>query len=273
MGLLARYTSGLCVAVIGLCASGWLVLAPVAFGYRGSAPHRTALTDRATGGGLAVVSLLTLIFWAIAWRRKLRADGVLPRMSRRRARREERDMRRRAAAGQAEIAPDPAQVLSELRALLLPLLAESPAAPAPAPAVPEPGGPESAGPAEPAGALPEPEPVPATAAEPVVVPELHHHGAVPEPRSELEPFRLPEGAPEATEPDHGETAEAAAGQPAAAAVPGGPDSYPFAGALVPVPAVPLDQLTPPAPSGIAAIESMLAGAELSMVGCGEEETW
>jgi hypothetical protein len=254
MGLLARYMSGLCVAVIGLCASGWLVLAPVALGYRGSAPHRTALADRATGGGLAVVSLLTLIFWAIAWRRKLRADGVLPRMSRRRARREERDVRR-AVAGQAESTPDPAQVLTELRALLLPLLAESPAAPAPAPA-------------------------PAIAAEPVAVPELHHHGAVPEPRNELEPFRLPEGTPEATEPEHGATAEAAAGQPAApglpaasAAQPAGPDSYPFAAALVPVPAVPLDQLTPPAPSGIAAIESMLAGAELSMVGCGEEEAW
>jgi hypothetical protein len=248
MGLLARYMSGLCVAVIGLCASGWLVLAPVAFGYRGPAPHRTVLADRATGGGLAMVSLLTLIFWAIAWRRKLRADGVLPRMSRRRARREERDVRR-AAAGRAETAPDPAQVLTELRALLLPLLAESPAAL-------------------------EPAPVPATAAEPVVVPELHHHGAVPEPRSELEPFRRPEGAPEATEPDHGETAEAAAGEPAApAAQPAGPDSYPFAAALVPVPAVPLDQLAPPAPSGISAIESMLAGAELSMVGCGEEEAW
>jgi len=244
MGLLARYMSGLCVAVTGLCASGWLVLAPVAFGYRGSAPHQTAphqtaLADRATGGGLAVVSLLTLIFWAIAWRRKLRADGVLPRSSRRRARREERDVRRRAAAGQAESTPDPAQVLSELRALLLPLLAESPAAPALAESPAAPAA------AEPVGALAEPAavPAPAAAAEPVVVPELHHHGAVPEPRSELEPARLPEGTPE------------------------------FAAALVPVPAVPLDQLTPPVPSGIAAIESMLAGAELSMVGCGEEEAW
>ena len=72
---------------------------------------------------------------------------------------------------------------------------------------------------------------------------IRRTGAVPEPRSELEPARLPEGTPE------------------------------FAAALVPVPAVPLDQLTPPVPSGIAAIESMLAGAELSMVGCGEEEAW
>jgi hypothetical protein len=240
MGLLARYMSGLCVAVLGLCASGWLALAPVAFGYRNSAAHQAALAGRATGGGLAVVSLLTLTCWAIAWRRKLRADEVLPRMSRRRARREERDLRR-ATAGGPQSTPDPAQVLSELRTLLLPLLAETPAAPAAAGA----------------------------AAEPVLVlvPELHHHGAVPEPRSELEPFRLPEGVPEAGEPDQGETAEAAAGQPLE------PDSYPFAAALVPVPAVSLDQFTPPAPSGIAAIESMLAGAELSMVGCGEEEAW
>jgi len=195
MGLLARYMSGLCVAVLGLCASGWLMLAPVAFGYRGSAPHGAALADRATGGGLAVVSLLTLIGWATAWRRKLRADGVLPRTSRRQAWREERDLRRRAAASDHEGAsgtPDPAQVLSELRALLLPLLAESPGAPQEPPAAPPP-------------------------------PEVHHYGGVPEPRSELEPF----------------------------------------------------QLTPPEPprSGIAAIESMLAGAELSMAGCGEEEAW
>ncbi len=262
MGFLARYMSGLCAAVLGLCASGWLVLAPVAFGSRGPASHQSALADRATGGGLAAVSLLTLIFWAIAWRRKLRADGVLPRMSRRRARREERDGRRRAAAGQAGGAPDPAQVLSELRALLLPLLAE--------PAVAQ----ESAAPA-PAAAEAELAGVP----EPVVIPELHHHGAVPEPRGELEPFRLPEGAAQASEPDHGQTADAAAGppaaaEPAAAASPRPePDSYPFAASLVPVPAVPLDQLTPSAPSGLAAIESMLAGAELAMVGCGEEETW
>jgi hypothetical protein len=211
MGLLARYISGLCVAVVGLCASGWLMLAPVAFGYRGSAPHGALLADRATGAGLAVVSLLTLIGWAIAWRRKLRADGVLPRTSRWQARREARDLRRRAAASDRDGAsgsPDPAQVLSELRALLLPLLAESPAAPQepPAPAA----APESA------------------AAEPAEVPEVHHHhhhGGVPEPRSELEPFRPPDGA------------------------------------------------EPPRPSGIAAIESMLAGAELSMAGCGEEEAW
>jgi hypothetical protein len=247
MGLLARYMSGLCVAVLGLCASGWLMLAPVAFGYRGSAPHGAVLADRATGAGLAVVSLLTLTGWAIAWRRKLRADGVLPRISRGQARREARELRRRAAASDHEGAsgpPDPAQVLSELRALLFPLLAEPPPAPQ-EPPVP--------------AAAPEP-----AAAEPAAVPEVHHQrGGVPEPRSELAPFRPPDGA--APGPGQPEGYQAA-----------GPGPYDFTPALVLVPAVPVDQLTPaepPRPSGIAAIESMLAGAELSMAGCGEEETW
>ena len=33
-GQMGRYLSGLCVATLGLCAAGWLALAPVAFGYR-----------------------------------------------------------------------------------------------------------------------------------------------------------------------------------------------------------------------------------------------
>ena len=33
-GPMGRYLSGLCVATLGLCAAGWLALAPVAFGYR-----------------------------------------------------------------------------------------------------------------------------------------------------------------------------------------------------------------------------------------------
>jgi hypothetical protein len=33
-GQVGRYLSGLCVATLGLCAAGWLALAPVAFGYR-----------------------------------------------------------------------------------------------------------------------------------------------------------------------------------------------------------------------------------------------
>ena len=155
MGLLARYMSGLCVAALGLCAAGWLMLTPVAFGYRGATPHGAALADRATAGGLAVVSLLTLLGWTLAWRRKLRADGALPRVSRRQARREARELRRREGGGggvPASGTPDPAHVLTELRALLLPLLNEEPGQPAPAQVAP--------------GS------------------EVHHHPGVPEPRNE-----------------------------------------------------------------------------------------
>jgi hypothetical protein len=35
--------------------------------------------DLATGGGLCAVAVLTGVVWAIAWRRRLRTDGVLPR--------------------------------------------------------------------------------------------------------------------------------------------------------------------------------------------------
>jgi hypothetical protein len=41
-GQAGRYVSGLCVATLGLCAAGWLALAPVAFGYRSAGwpgPH------------------------------------------------------------------------------------------------------------------------------------------------------------------------------------------------------------------------------------------
>jgi hypothetical protein len=122
-----RYLAGLCVSALGLCASGWLVLTPFAFGYHGRG--RIAVTDFATGGGLALVALLTLSCWALAWRRKLRADGVLParqsRRSRRSARRQARAERLVLATRTPQLAaaPDPAQVLTDLRALLTPLLA------------------------------------------------------------------------------------------------------------------------------------------------------
>ena len=124
----SRYLAGLCAAALGLCAGGWLVLTPFAFGYpdRG----RAAVTALATGGGLAVVCGVALACWAMLWRRKLRADGVLAvrqsRRSRRSARRQERAERLVAAARQREldIAPDPAQVLTDLRSLLTPLLTE-----------------------------------------------------------------------------------------------------------------------------------------------------
>lgn len=125
----SRYLAGLCVAALGLCAGGWLVLTPFAFGYpdRG----RAAVTALATGGGLAVVCGAALACWAMLWRRKLRADGVLAarqsRRSRRSARRQQRAERLVAAARQRELdaAPDPAQVLTDLRSLLTPLLTDS----------------------------------------------------------------------------------------------------------------------------------------------------
>jgi hypothetical protein len=87
--------------------------------------RKAALTDRATGAGLALVSLVTLVSWVVAWRRKLRADGLLARTSRWQARREARAQQRRQHDGEGPArTPDPAQVLSELRALLIPLLAE-----------------------------------------------------------------------------------------------------------------------------------------------------
>ena len=185
-GQVGRYLSGLCVATLGLCAAGWLALAPVAFGYRsagrpGTSLHRAAWADWATAAGLAVVSLVTLACWIAAWRRRLRADGILVRASRRQARRESRAQLRRQRDDETAVrTPDPAQVLSELRTLLTPLLAE------------------------PADGQAEPD--------------------------------------QAREP--------------------GEDHRPG------VPAIPH-----PRAGGLAAMGSMLAGAELLMVGCGEEEAW
>jgi hypothetical protein len=198
--------SGLGVAVLGLCAAGWLALTPIAFGYRGHGQHAAVLTNRATAGGLAVASLLTLIAWILAWRRKLQADGALPpRISRRQARREARELRWRELASENNAAPstpDPARVLSELRALLLPLLAGSPGAEGLCAERPDAEASGVVAPGAEAGAQ-------------LALAEVHHVG-VPEPRHEQESL---------------------------------------------------------APSGIAAIESILAGGDLLLAGCGEEEAW
>jgi hypothetical protein len=138
----SRYLAGLCVAAVGLCAGGWLMLTPFAFGY--PSHGRAAVTALSTGGGLAVLSGGALVCWAMLWRRRLRTDGVLPprpsRRSRRSARRQERAERLVAAARQRELetAPDPAQVLTDLRALLTPLLADSGIKLVPPPASEEP---------------------------------------------------------------------------------------------------------------------------------------
>src|SRR5438270_6665524 len=90
--LAAHYLAGLCVAALGMCAGGWLVLTPSAFGYPGHG--RAAVTALATGCGLVAVCLTALACWAALWRRRLRADGMLParlsRRSRRSARRQAR---------------------------------------------------------------------------------------------------------------------------------------------------------------------------------------
>ena len=115
-GSMMRYLSGLCVAGLGLCAGGWLVLTPFAFGYREGGAHDAALTDWATGGGLAAICAVTLAAWAVAWRRTLCADGVLARPPRGQAR-----TRRGGEPG----AVDPDQVLTALRALLTPRVESS----------------------------------------------------------------------------------------------------------------------------------------------------
>jgi hypothetical protein len=212
-GPVRQYVSGLGVAILGLCAAGGLALVPVASGYRagGAQPqaalHRAALADWGTAAALGVVSLTTLVAWIVAWRRKLRADGILApsawreaRAQRRRERRRERDEVRAAEVAEpAAGPPDPARVLNELRALLVPLL----------------DGPDQG--------------QEAPAREPHVPGEPAHE----EPRQEIAP----------AEPVHGRTAT-------------GPLAVPM-----------------PRPGGLAAMESMLAGAELLMVAGGEEEAW
>ncbi len=190
-GPTGRYVAGLCAAGLGLCAAGWLVLTPFAFGYQGRGWHAATLTDLATGGGLAVICVTTLIAWTLAWRRVLRADGVLSRAERGpgRARRRRGRAEEKQGGGQA----DPEQVLTALRALLAPVLGASA------------------------------EHAPAVAA------------VIPGPRS----------APE-------EAAQVPRAMPADPARP---------------------QVMPAGPEGIAVIESMLAGAELLMTGCDEEEAW
>jgi hypothetical protein len=207
----SRYMAGLCVTALGVCAGGWLLLTPFAFSYPGRG--RAAVTALATGGGLAVVCAAALACWAVLWRRALRADGVLPprqtRRSRRSARRQARAERLVRASRQRElvVAPDPAQVLTDLRALLTPLLADGGVELLPtAPDVPA------------TETAPEPEPVP-----------------VPEPRSS-ELVAVAESSRQVQAPGH------------------------LRG-------------TRPASFFAEPKEPLLRGAELLMVGTGEEEAW
>lgn len=92
---MTRYLSGLCVAGLGLCGGGWLIVATVAFGGAGGGAGKVNL---ATGAGLVLASCAALAAWAVAWRRRMRTDGVLASrfllVSRREARRNRRDLAR-----------------------------------------------------------------------------------------------------------------------------------------------------------------------------------
>ena len=93
---MTRYLSGLCVAGLGLCGGGWLVVAAVAFG--GESAGLAGRVNLLTGAVLIAVGCLSLVCWSCAWRQRLRADGVLADrfllVSRREARRNRRALGR-----------------------------------------------------------------------------------------------------------------------------------------------------------------------------------
>ncbi|HEX4291007.1 MAG TPA: hypothetical protein VH021_18930 [Trebonia sp.] len=103
---MTRYLSGLCVAGLGLCGGGWLVVAAVAFG--GESAGGARRVNLLTGAVLIAVCSLSLVCWSRAWRQRMRADGILvdrfPLVSRRDARRNRRARKRdvRRAAKLAE---------------------------------------------------------------------------------------------------------------------------------------------------------------------------
>ncbi len=103
---MTRYLSGLCVAGLGLCGGGWLVVAALAFG--GESAGRAGRVNLLTGAALIAVCCLSLVCWSCAWRQRMRADGVMvdrfPLVSRREARRNRRALSRdvRRAAKLAE---------------------------------------------------------------------------------------------------------------------------------------------------------------------------
>src|SRR5579862_3108408 len=188
-----RYLSGLGASAVGLCAAGWLTLTPFAFGYWEQphhGPHDAALTDLATGGALAAVSLASLACWTAAWRRQLRADGALPALSRRQARRQARALRQQAHGAAAAGLPDPARVLDDLRSLLSAL--------APDPVAPDQVAPDQVAPDQAAQDPMAPDPVAPDAAMPA------DWTGIPGPRSAPEAGRVPRDChpvPAAAEPD------------------------------------------------------------------------
>jgi len=71
---MTRYLSGLCVAGLGLCGGGWLIVATAAFGVEGGGSAERV--NLATGAGLVLASCVAIVAWAAAWRRRMRMDGV-----------------------------------------------------------------------------------------------------------------------------------------------------------------------------------------------------
>jgi hypothetical protein len=236
------------------------VLTPFAFGYRDSS-HRAKLTDLATGGGLAVVGLITMIAWAVAWRRALRADGVLTRKGRARRRRD------RAASVSAA---DPDQVLATLRAMLDPLLV--PAVPAVLPVASTPA--EGAGADVTSSSALNANGVSASTADTRAADgstnsahSLHGeevHGAAAAALAAREAAVDREAAAD-HEAARTEAAQVAEPDPVAAPAPG--QFAVLAGGVIPEPRNGAEMT-----GGIAVIESMLAEAEARR-GFDEEETW
>ena len=72
---MSRYLSGLCVAGLGLCGGGWLVVAAVAFG--GESAGLAGRVNLLTGAGLIALCGLSVVCWSFAWRQRMRVDGVL----------------------------------------------------------------------------------------------------------------------------------------------------------------------------------------------------
>jgi hypothetical protein len=94
--MMSRYLSGLCVAGLGLCGGGWLVVVAVAFG--GESAGLAGRVNLLTGAVLIAVSCLSLACWSCAWRQRMCADGILADrfllVSRRAARRNRRALSR-----------------------------------------------------------------------------------------------------------------------------------------------------------------------------------
>jgi hypothetical protein len=74
-----RYLSGLLVCGLGLFGGGWLIMVAVLL--RGT-PTIASLASAGTGAGVALVSAIGVACWAVAWRQRMRRDGVLARRPR-----------------------------------------------------------------------------------------------------------------------------------------------------------------------------------------------